>query len=157
MSEVEFGLKLIESYRTWAQWLVTLDFAAIGAVAFLYRFNQEGISSDAKWVLLPFGISILAASMVVGNLSSVVDRYVESNIEESNQQAPEVKERISISQIKSMDINVVFRKILHLPTPLWIISAIGGISFTIGALGLAFVTAFRSFSIGKKGKSQLMR
>lgn len=76
MKRVELGLKLIESYRTWAQWLVTLDFAAIGAVAVLYRFNQDGISPDAKWVLLPFGISILAASMVVGNLSSVVERYM---------------------------------------------------------------------------------
>jgi hypothetical protein len=144
MAKVEFGLKLIESYRAWAQWLVTLDFAAIGAVAFLYRFNQDGLSSDAKWVLLPFGISILAASMVVGNLSSVVDRYIASNIEERKKDAEEENISISIDQIKSMDINLGFRTILGLPTPLWAISAVGGISFTIGALGLAFVTAFRS-------------
>ena len=144
MAKVEFGLKLIESYRTWAQWLVTLDFAAIGAVAFLYRFNQDGLSSDAKWVLLPFGISILAASMVVGNLSSVVDRYIASNIEERKQDAEEENISISIGQIKSMDLNLGFRTILGLPTPLWVISAVGGISFTIGALGLAFVTACRT-------------
>lgn len=145
MVSTEFGLKLIESYRTWAQWLVTLDFAAIGAVAFLYRFNQVGISSDAKWVLLPFGISILAASMVVGNLSSVVDRYIESNIEGGRQGAREEQSAIPINQIKNMDVNPWFREFLLLPTPLRVISAIGGISFTIGALGLAFVTAFRHF------------
>ena len=169
MTSVELGLKVIESYRIWAQWLVTLDFAAIGAIAYIYGFyhpnNNTGgtatsskIPSGAKWLMAPFVISVLAASMVVGNLSSVVERFVvaqdsvaqhrsDSHVKEDQQEKKPGQAVIPIGDIKNMDLNDVLGKV-GIPNPLWTISAIAGLSFTVGAWSLALAVVFRSPSKG---------
>lgn len=126
MTREELGFKIIEAYQKWGEWLVGLDLAAIGAVAFLYGFQTDipptGVPCLAKAALGCFGASVLLSSMLVGNLPHVALRFVSTA-------------DISVVQIPEQPLVTFF------PSPLWIVSALAGLTFMAGALLMAFKTA----------------
>jgi hypothetical protein len=128
MTREELGFKVIEAYQKWGEWLAGLDLAAIAAVAFLYGFAKAipktGVPIPAKAALGCFGTSVLLSSMLVGNLPHVAARFVS---------APDV----TVAQIPEQSL------LTFVCSPLWVVSALAGLTFTAGAILLAVETAMR--------------
>lgn len=126
MNRDELGLKIIESYQKWGEWLAALDLAAIGAVAFLHGFADampaSGLSLTAKTALGSFGASVLLSSMLVGNLPQVALRFVSTP-------------SLALSDIPHQPLLTYF------PSPLRLVSALAGLTFTAGAVLMAVKTA----------------
>jgi hypothetical protein len=82
MDKRQIALKALEEYRIWGAWVVTLDLAAIGAIPFLFAKNEASetlkLPETALVAILCFALSILFATILLGNLPAVMLRISDS-------------------------------------------------------------------------------